>query len=583
LVLILGVLSAAGVFRVKTPEGTIVLQNLPPDAEVTVDGGKVMLTTIDGKTVAISIAAGKKQRLEVVKEGFKTFGEEVEIDAGGSRSITVRLEPLARVEPPAPQQAQAPPAGAFVPLFNGKDLTGWKTLNANKAAWEVKDGVLQGNGGVGYLFTDDRYGNFHLRVEAMINDGGNSGVFFRAPFGQTTPQGHPAYGYEAQINITHSDPNKTGSLYHNHSVVVGVPKTPTELDRWFTLEVRADGPHVVVKVNGRVTADFVDLTPSRSGRIALQVLDAKTVAQFRKVEIKELPRGDLRLQYPHPEGVFEQVKGKVWLERRGKWLGYFREHNREGGLVALNRKIEKDKTGVMHITKGNGAWWNVQGTTRWTRVISGHWAVLPRTPPPPRSANVRLGEWVPLLNGTDLKGWEPAGSPRATWAYEGGALVGRSEGEVAGLLLTERADYENFHLRMEARLSEGTYSALFLRCGPANEAGAAGNKCYAVRIGTSGGGPATGNLGLSAHFDDVAHLGLAAATRVDLGPEQWFPLEVLAVGNRLRVLVDGKTVVDYTDTNATFTVGRLGLVCRGNAVVRFRKLEIKELPEGSGR
>src|SRR5262249_33789033 len=153
-----------------------------------------------------------------------------------------------------------------------------------------------------------------------------------------------------------------------------LPNTPTELDQWFTLEVVADGQHLVVKVNGKVTANHIELVVgSRSGRIALQVLDAATVVKFRKIEIKGLPPGDLRLQYPHGRGVFEQVKGNVWLERNGNWLGYFREHardnDRDGGLVGLNRKIENNKTGLMHITRGNGAWWNVQGTTRWSKVF----------------------------------------------------------------------------------------------------------------------------------------------------------------------------------------------------------------------
>ena len=61
---------------------------------VLVDGGIVTLQTSDGKTFSISVAAGKKHRLQVKKDGFTTFGEEVEIDAGDRQLITVRLEPL---------------------------------------------------------------------------------------------------------------------------------------------------------------------------------------------------------------------------------------------------------------------------------------------------------------------------------------------------------------------------------------------------------------------------------------------------------------------------------------------------------
>jgi serine/threonine protein kinase len=97
-----------GVFKVKTPEGIIVLENLPKDAHVFVDGRMVTLQTIDGREFAITVAAGKKQRLQVQKDGFTTFGEELEIDAGGRQSIAVRLEPL--------PVATANPAGASVPV-----------------------------------------------------------------------------------------------------------------------------------------------------------------------------------------------------------------------------------------------------------------------------------------------------------------------------------------------------------------------------------------------------------------------------------------------------------------------------------
>jgi tRNA A-37 threonylcarbamoyl transferase component Bud32 len=91
---------AAGVFKVKTKDGTIVLENLPADADVLVDGGTVTVKGDDGKTFEVRVEPGKKHRLEVKKDGFKVFGEEVELDAGGRKSVVVRLEPNARPIPP---------------------------------------------------------------------------------------------------------------------------------------------------------------------------------------------------------------------------------------------------------------------------------------------------------------------------------------------------------------------------------------------------------------------------------------------------------------------------------------------------
>src|SRR5262245_49237858 len=99
----------------------------------------------------------------------------------------------------------------FVQLFNGKDLTGWKTHPDDKdCKWEVIDGAITASGTKpGHLFSErGDYEDFVYRVEAKINDGGNSGQYFRAPFVKS----FPTY-YEAQINATHSDKIRTGSLY----------------------------------------------------------------------------------------------------------------------------------------------------------------------------------------------------------------------------------------------------------------------------------------------------------------------------------------------------------------------------------
>jgi hypothetical protein len=173
----------------------------------------------------------------------------------------------------------------WVQLFNGKDLEGWKTHPQDKAKWEVKDGVLVGSGPAGHLFSErGDYENFVYRVEAKINDHGNSGQYFRTQYGPSFPK-----GYEAQINSTHQDPVRTGSLYG-----FGKDATVREMlvkpDEWFTQEVTAIGNHIVIKVNGKTTVDFVDKKNTYTkGHFALQQHDPGTVVMFRKIEVKELP------------------------------------------------------------------------------------------------------------------------------------------------------------------------------------------------------------------------------------------------------------------------------------------------------
>lgn len=182
----------------------------------------------------------------------------------------------------------------FVSLFNGKDLTGWKVYPEGTGKWKVEDGAIVGTGPASHLFTErGDFENFHYRIEAAINDEGNSGQYFRTQFGPGFPK-----GYEAQINSTHRDPVKTGSLYPAFD-----PKLPAEVrekivikeklhkpDEWFTQEVIADGNHIIIKVNGKTTVDFVDEKNTYSkGHFAIQQHNDGSVVKVRKVEVKELP------------------------------------------------------------------------------------------------------------------------------------------------------------------------------------------------------------------------------------------------------------------------------------------------------
>jgi hypothetical protein len=179
----------------------------------------------------------------------------------------------------------------WVQLFNGKDLTGWKTHPKNAGKWEVKDGVIIGTGTTkesSHLFSErGDYENFHYRIEAKINDKGNSGQYFRTAFGPGYPK-----GYEAQINSTHPDPQKTGSLYGK----VKITEMLIPPDTWFTQEVIADGKHIIIKVNGKKVVDYVDEDPKAptKGHFAIQEHPpAKgaeaSIIMVKKIEVKELP------------------------------------------------------------------------------------------------------------------------------------------------------------------------------------------------------------------------------------------------------------------------------------------------------
>ncbi len=158
----------------------------------------------------------------------------------------------------------------------------------------MENGVLTGLGpGRSHLYTErGDFRDFHLRVEARLNAAGNSGIIGRASFGPQWPKKNPQWpwGYEAQLEIGGRDRNKTGSLYvGGHGAVVSIKESPVAANEWFTEELIAQGYRIIVKVNGRTTADYVDREREfDSGRIGLQQHDPQTVVEFRKVEIREL-------------------------------------------------------------------------------------------------------------------------------------------------------------------------------------------------------------------------------------------------------------------------------------------------------
>jgi hypothetical protein len=213
----------------------------------------------------------------------------------------------------------------WIQLFNGKDFTGWKIPNPPSdnfkdvkevknddgkviafvgiqkkdgkeiTLWQVKDGMIVGGGPASHIFTDVEADNFRYRVEAKINDKGNSGQYFRAKFGP----GFPA-GYEAQINATHGDPVKTGSLYPNGSFgldkfrdkITVLNTAPHKPDEFFTQEVIADGPVITIIVNGKTTLDKWE-DPNKTftkGHFALQGHDPGSVMTFKKVEYKPIKK-----------------------------------------------------------------------------------------------------------------------------------------------------------------------------------------------------------------------------------------------------------------------------------------------------
>lgn len=166
-------------------------------------------------------------------------------------------------------------ANAAVPLFNGKDLTGWQ---GNPAFWTVQDGVLVGKLPPGkqdsysYLITQQPYRDFELKVVAKLI-GQNSGIQIRSSI--VNPQTFDMAG--PQIEIAPSDQIIWGTIVtspsHQPSVVAQVDKAKQVLraNDFNELVIVCVGKHVTVTLNGAVVNDTDFPTMPPDGLIGLQL------------------------------------------------------------------------------------------------------------------------------------------------------------------------------------------------------------------------------------------------------------------------------------------------------------------------
>ena len=182
--------------------------------------------------------------------------------------------------------APAGEKGAWVAVFNGKDLDGWKIGyggkgNPQNSTWRVVNGVIVSDGEVSHLFSPrDDYVNFEAKSEIMISDKGNSGFYFRTAFGPGFPK-----GYEAQVNATHTDKIRTGSIYQH----VNIFKQLHKPDEWFSYHLKVTGNRIRVTVNDELLYEYVDQAKTHNkGHFAYQQHNLGSVVKIRKLEVMEL-------------------------------------------------------------------------------------------------------------------------------------------------------------------------------------------------------------------------------------------------------------------------------------------------------
>lgn len=184
------------------------------------------------------------------------------------------------------------------PIFNGRDLTGWKEYPEMQSRFTVTDaGELNVKNGRGQLETEGQYGDFVLQLDCRSNgESLNSGIFFRCM------PGLEMMGYESQIQNGFRDGDRTkpedcgtGGIFRR----IDARRVVANDHEWFRKTLIAHGPRVAVWVNGYQVTDWSDQrkpheNPRKGQRIApgtlmIQGHDETTDLDFRRIEISETP------------------------------------------------------------------------------------------------------------------------------------------------------------------------------------------------------------------------------------------------------------------------------------------------------
>lgn len=182
----------------------------------------------------------------------------------------------------------------FTPLMDGKTFSGWKPSTDNPGTWTIKDGAFVANGPRCHLYyvgDEKPFKNFHLKAEVMTEPNSNGGIYFHTAY---LADGWPQRGFESQVNNSHSDWKKTGSIYD----VANTGLTIAQDNKWWTQEIIVQGNKVTVLVDGRPVVQYVEPAGAQPGKpyerklnegtFALQGHDPKSTIYYKNIRVKRL-------------------------------------------------------------------------------------------------------------------------------------------------------------------------------------------------------------------------------------------------------------------------------------------------------
>jgi hypothetical protein len=192
------------------------------------------------------------------------------------------------------QLVAAEDEAGFKPLMDGKTFNGWKMAEENQSTWKIEDGafVAKGNRCHLYYVGDEKpFKNFHFKAEVMTEPNSNGGIYFHTKY---QAQGWPKGGFESQVNNTHGDWIKTGSLWG----IVSVGATFAQDRKWWTQEIIVKDNQVTVKIDGKNFIQYTEPAGAQAGKdferklsdgtFALQGHDPGSTIRYKNIRVKRL-------------------------------------------------------------------------------------------------------------------------------------------------------------------------------------------------------------------------------------------------------------------------------------------------------
>lgn len=182
----------------------------------------------------------------------------------------------------------------FVSIFDGKTFTGWKSATEHTNAWTIKDGALVAHGERCHLFyvgDEKPFKDFELKVDVMTEPHSNGGIYFHTKYQDSD---WPRAGFECQVNNTHGDWKKTGSLYD----IANVNHNFAQDNKWWTQHIIVQGNKVTVKVDGKIVIEYTEPPGAQPGNpfqrklaegtFAFQAHDPGSTIYYKNVRVKRL-------------------------------------------------------------------------------------------------------------------------------------------------------------------------------------------------------------------------------------------------------------------------------------------------------